>query len=101
MDKIIREERLKELKSRKRWEKIENGYWFILQSFMLSMGLGVAVTFFLDSIGFELKSSWLYPLSMFFLVISIQTIYMVTKGHLNNVKEIEDKYKKLEDKLKD
>jgi hypothetical protein len=99
MEKKIKEERIKELNSRKKWEKIENGYWFILQSFMLSVGLGVAVTFFLDSIGFELKSSWLYPLSMFFLVISIQTIYMVTKSHLNNIKEIEDKYKNLIDKI--
>jgi hypothetical protein len=99
MDKMIREERLKELKSRKRWEKIENGYWFILQSFMLSMGLEVAIAFFIKGLGLEIKTTWYLPLACLFLVIMLQTIYMVTKRHTENVKEIDDKYKNLIDKI--
>ena len=30
MEKKIKEERIKELNSRKKWEKIDNGYWFFI-----------------------------------------------------------------------
>lgn len=99
MEKKIKEERIKELKSRKKWEKIENGYWFILQSLMLSMGLDVAITFFIRGLGLEIEITWYRPLACLMLVIMFQTIYMVTRQHLDNVKEIEDKYKNLIDKI--
>lgn len=99
MDKILKEERIKDLNSKKKWEKIENGYWFFLQSFMLSMGLNVAIAFFIKGLGLEIKTSWYLPIACWMLVIMFQTIYMVTKGHLNNVKEIDDKYKNLIDKI--
>ena len=99
MDKILKEERIKELNSRKKWEKIENGFWFMFQTFMLSMGLEVAIAFFIKGLGLEVKTTWYLPLACWMLVIMFQTIYMVTKGHLNNVKEIDDKYKNLIDKI--
>jgi hypothetical protein len=101
MEKKIKEERIKELNSRKKWEKIDNGFWFMIQSFMLSMGLEAAIAFLIKGLGLEIKTTWYLPLACWLLVIMFQTIYMVTKGHLSNIKEIEDKYKKLEDKLKD
>jgi hypothetical protein len=100
MDKMIREERLKELKSRKKWEKIENGFWFMIQSFMLSMGLEAAIAFLIKGLGLEIKTTWYLPLACWLLVIMFQTIYMVTKQHTENVKEIDDKYKNLIDKIK-
>lgn len=99
MDKILKEEQLKELKSRKKWEKIENGFWFMFNSFMLSMGLEVAIVLLMKGLGIKVETSWYFPLSCFLLVIMFQTIYMTTKGHTENVKEIEEKYKKLEDKI--
>ena len=99
MDKMIREKRLKELKSRKRWEKITNGYWSMLQSFMLSMGLNVAITFLIKGLGLEYKTTWYQPLACWMLVIMLQTIYIVTKQHINNVKEIDDKYNNLIGKI--
>ena len=99
MEKKIKEERIKELNSRKKWEKIENGFWFMFQTFMLSMGIEVAIAFFIKGLGLEIKTSWYLPIACWMLVIMFQTIYMVTKGHLNNVKEIDDKYKNLIDKI--
>ena len=99
MDKILKKERIKELNSRKKWEKVENGFWFMMQSFMLSMGLEVAIAFLIKGLGIEVKTTWYLPLACWMLVIMFQTIYMVTKGHLNNVKEIDDKYKNLIDKI--
>lgn len=99
MDKILKEERIKDLNSKKKWEKIENGFWFMFQTFMLSMGLEVAIAFLIKGLGLEIKTSWYLPLACWMLVIMFQTIYMVTKGHLNNVKEIDDKYKNLIDKI--
>ena len=99
MDKLIREERLKELKSRKRWEKIDNGVWFMYQTFMLSMGLDIAITFFIKGLSIDVEISWYFPLACLMLVIMLQTLYMVTKQHTENVKEIEDKYKNLIDKI--
>ena len=99
MDKILKEERIKDLNSKKKWEKIENGFWFMFQTFMLSMGLEVAIAFLLKGLGLEIKTSWYLPIACWMLVIMFQTIYMVTKGHLNNVKEIDDKYKNLIDKI--
>lgn len=101
MDKILKEERIKELKSRKKREKIENGFRFMFQSYMLSMGLGVAITFFIRGLGLEIETTLYQPLACWMLVSIAQTIYMVTKQHTENVKEIDDKYKELEDKLKD
>ena len=92
MDKILKEERIKELNSRKKWDKIENGFWFMFQPFMLSMGLEVAIAFFIKGLGLELKTTWYLPLACWLLVIMFQTIYMVTKGHTENVKDIDDKY---------
>ena len=100
MDKMIREERLKELKSRKKWEKIDNGFWFMIQTFMLSMGLNVAIAFFTRGLGLEVKTTCYLPLACFMLVIMLQTIYMITKQHTENVKEIDDKYNNLIDKIK-
>ena len=99
MEKKIKEERIKELNSRKKWEKIDNGFWFMFQTFMLSMGLEVAIAFFIKGLGLEVKTTWYLPLACLFLVIMLQTIYMVTKGHTENVKEIDDKYKNLIDKI--
>lgn len=99
MDKILKEERIKELNSRKKWEKIENGFWFMMQSFMLSMGVNVAIAFLIRGLGIEVKTTWYLPLACWLLVIMFQTLYMVTKEHINNVKEIEDKYKNLIDKI--
>ena len=99
MDKILKEERIKDLNSKKKWEKIENGFWFMFQTFMLSMGIEVAIAFFIRGLGLEIKTTWYLPLACWMLVIMFQTIYMVTKGHLNNVKEIDDKYKNLIDKI--
>lgn len=99
MEKKIKEERIKELNSRKKWEKIENGFWFMMQTFMLSMGLNVAIAFLIRGLGLEIKTTWYFELACWMLVIMLQTIYMVTKGHTENVKEIEEKYKKLEDKI--
>ena len=99
MDKILKEERIKEMKSREKWEKIENVFWFMFQTFMLSMGLEVAIAFFIKGLGLEVKTTWYLPIACWMLVIMLQTIYMVTKGHLNNVKEIEDKYKNFIDKI--
>ena len=99
MDKILKEERIKDLNSKKKWEKIENGFWFMFQTFMLSMGIEVAIAFFIKGLGLEIKTSWYLPIACWMLVIMFQTIYMVTKGHLNNVKEIDDKYKNLIDKI--
>jgi len=99
MEKELKEYRIKELKSRKKWEKIENGFWFMFQTFMLSMGLEVAIAFLIKGLGFEVKTTWYLPLACWMLVIMFQTIYMVTKGHTENVKEIDDKYKNLIDKL--
>ncbi len=99
MEKKIKEERIKELNSRKKWEKIENGFWFIMQSFMLSMGLEVAIAFLIKGLGIEVKTTWYLPLACWLLVIMLQTIYMVTKEHIKYVKEIDDKYKNLIDKI--
>ena len=99
MEKKIKEERIKELNSRKKWEKIENGFWFMMQSFMLSMGLEVAIAFLIKGLGIEVKTTWYLPLACWLLVIMLQTIYMVTKEHIKYVKEIEDKYKNLIDKI--
>lgn len=99
MEKELKDYRIKELKSRKKWEKIENGYWFMIQSFMLSMGLNVAIAFFIKGLGLEIKTTWYLPLACWMLVIMSQTIYTVTKGHIENVKEIDDKYKNLIDKV--
>ena len=99
MDKIIKEERIKELNSRKKWEKIENGFWFMFQTFMLSMGLETAIAFFIKGLGLELEITWYFILACFMLVIMLQTIYMVTKQHTENVKEIDDKYKNLINKI--
>lgn len=99
MDKILKKERTKELNSRKKWEKIENGFWFMFQTFMLSMGLEVAIAFLIKGFGLEVKTTWYLPLACWMLVIMFQTIYMVTKGHTENVKEIDDKYKNLIDKI--
>ena len=99
MDKILKEERIKELNSRKKWEKIENGFWFMFQTFMLSMGIEVAIAFFIKGLGLEIKTTWYLPLACWMLVIMFQTIYMVTKGHTENVKEIDNKYKNLIDKI--
>lgn len=99
MDKIIKEERIKELNSRKKWEKIDNGFWFMIQTFMLSMGLNVAIAFFIRGFSLEVKTTWYFPLACWMLVIMFQTIYMVTKQHTENVKEIDDKYKNLIDKI--
>ena len=100
MDKMIREERLKELKSRKRWEKVDNGVWFMYQTLMLSMGLNIAIIFFIKGLGINIEITWYLPLACWFLVIMFQTIYMVTKQHTENVKEIDDKYNNLMDKIK-
>ena len=99
MEKILKEERIKELNSRKRWEKIEDGFWFMFQTFMLSMGLEVAIAFLIRGLGIEVKTTWYFPLACWMLVIMFQTIYMVTKQHTENVKEIDDKYKNLIDKI--
>ena len=99
MEKKIKEERIKELNSRKKWEKIENGFWFMFQTFMLSMGLEVAIAFFIKGLGLEVETTWYFPLACWMLVIMLQTIYMVTKQHTENVKEIDDKYKNLIDKI--
>ena len=99
MEKKVKEERIKELNSRKKWEKIENGFWFMMQSFMLSMGLEVAIVFLIKGLGLDIKTTWYLPLACWMLVIMFQTIYMVTKGHTENVKEIDDKYKNLIDKI--
>ncbi len=99
MEKELKEYKFKELNSRKKWEKIENGFWFMMQTFMLSMGLEVAIAFLIKGLGLEVETTWYLPLACWMLVIMFQTIYMVTKQHLKNVKEIEDKYKNLIDKL--
>ncbi len=99
MEKKIKEERIKELNSRKKWEKIENGFWFMMQSFMLSMGLNVAIAFFIKGLGLEVKTTWYLPLACWMLVIVFQTIYMMTKEHIKYVNVIEDKYKNLIDKI--
>ena len=99
MDKILKEERIKELNSRKKWEKIENGFWFMFQTFMLSMGLNTAIAFFIKGLGINVETTWYLPVACLFLVIMLQTIYMVTKQHTENVKEIDDKYKNLIDKI--
>ena len=99
MDKLIREERLKELKSRKKWEKIDNGVWFMYQTLMLSMGLDITITFFIKGLGIDIEISWYFPLACLMLVIMLQTIYMVTKQHIENVKEIDAKYNNLIDKI--
>lgn len=99
MEKKIKEERIKELKNRKKWEKIENGFWFMFQTFMLSMGLNVAIAFFIKGLGIEVKTTWYLPLACWLLVIMFQTIYMVTKEHTENVREIDEKYKKLINKI--
>lgn len=99
MDKIIKEERIKELNSRKKWEKIDNGFWFMIQTFMLSMGLNVAIAFLIKGLGLEVKTTWYLPLACWMLVIMFQTIYMITKEHIRYVKEIDDKYKNLIDKI--
>ncbi len=96
MEKKIKEERIKELNSRKKWEKIENGFWFMFNT-MLSMGLNVAIAFFIR--GLEVKINWYLPFACFMVVIMLQTIYMVTKQDTENVKEIDDKYKNLTDKI--
>lgn len=57
MDKMIREEQLKELKSRKKWELIDNSVWFALQTFMLSLGSNLAITFFIKGLGLEIKAT--------------------------------------------
>jgi predicted peroxiredoxin len=99
MEKKIKEGRIKELNSRKKWEKIDNGFWFMVQTFMLSMGLDVAIAFFIRGLGLEIKTTLFFPLACWMLVIMFQTIYMVTKQHTENVKEIDDKYKNLIDKI--
>ena len=99
MEKILKEERIKELNSRKKWEKVENGFWFMFQTFMLSMGLETAIAFFIKGLGLELEITWYFPIACLLLVIMLQTIYMVTKQHTENVKEIDDKYKNLIDKI--
>ena len=99
MDKILKEERIKDLNSKKKWEKIENGVWFMIQTFMLSMGLNVAIAFFIKGLGLEVKTTWYLPIACWMVVIMFQTIYMVTKEHLNNVNEIDGKYKNLIDKI--
>lgn len=100
MDKLIREKQLKELKSRKRWEKIENGYWFVLQSFMLSIVLDGAITFFLIGLGLKIQTTWHFLLACWMLVILLQSLYIITKQHTKNVKDIEDRYENLRDKIK-
>lgn len=100
MDKILKEERIKDLNSKKKWEKVENGFWFMFQTFILSMGLEVAIVFLIKGLGIEVKTTWYLPVACWLLVIMFQTIYMVTKQHTENVKEIDDKYKNLIDKIK-
>ena len=95
----MKEERIKELNSRKKWEKVENGFWFMFQTFMLSMGLETAIAFFIKGLGLELEITWYFPIACLLLVIMLQTIYMVTKQHTENVKEIDDKYKNLINKI--
>ncbi len=58
MKKELKEYRIKELKSRKKWEKIENGFWFMTQTFMLSMGLYIAIVFFISDLGLEVKNNY-------------------------------------------
>lgn len=99
MDKILKEERIKDLNSKKKWEKIENGFWFMFQTFMLSMGLEVAIAFLIKGLGLEVKTTWYLPVACWLLVIMFQTIYMVTKEHTENVSEIDEKYKNLIDKI--
>ena len=99
MEKKIKEERIKELKNRKKWEKIENGFWFMFQTFVLSLGLNTAIAFFIKGLGLEVKTTWYLPLACFMLVIMLQTIYMVTKQHISNVNEIDNKYKNLINKI--
>ena len=99
MEKHIKNERIKELNSRKKWEKIDNGFRFIMQTFMLSIGLNVVIAFLIRGLGLEVETNWYFPLTCWMLVIMFQTIYMVTKRHTENVKEIDDKYKNLIDKI--
>jgi hypothetical protein len=99
MDKILKEERIKDLNSKKKWEKIENGFWFMFQTFVLSMGLNTAIAFFIKGLGLEVKTTWYLPLACFMLVIMLQTIYMVTKQHTENVREVDEKYKNLINKI--
>ena len=100
MNKIIKEKQLKELKSEKRWIKIAYGLWFIMQSFMLSMGLNVAIIFFIEGLGLEIKTNWYLPLSCYMLVNIVQIIYVVTKQYIENIKDIKDRYNNLIDKIK-
>lgn len=64
------------------------------------MGLGIAINFFIRGLGLEIETTWYQPLACWMLVIVAQTIYMVTKQHTENVKEINDKYNNLMDKIK-
>lgn len=100
MENELKEYRIKELSSRKKWDKIENGFWFILQSYILSMAFSIAIVFIIRGLGLEVKTSWFFSLACWMLVIVFQSIYMITKEHIRYVKEIDDKYKELENKLK-
>lgn len=98
MDKIIKEKQLKKLKSYKKWMKIAHGFLFMMQSFMLSMGLNVAIIFFIEGLSLEIKTNWHLPFACWMLVIIVQIIYIVTKQHIENMKDIDAKYKNLIDK---
>lgn len=97
MDKMIKEKQFKELKSRKTWEKIINAFLFIIQTFTLSIGLNIVIEFFIKNLELEIKTTWF---ACWMLVTIFQTIYMVTKRYTEAVKEIDDKYKNLIDKIK-
>lgn len=99
MDKTIKEKQLKGLKSKKRFEKVENYLHFIMRISMLSIGLDIAITFFIEGLGLEIETTWYFPLACLMLIIIAQIIYMVAKQHTKNVKEIDDKYKNLIDKI--
>ena len=76
MEKILKEERIKELNSRKKWEKVENGFWFMFQTFMLSMGLETAIAFFIKGLGLELEITWYFPIACLLLVIMLQVFLL-------------------------
>lgn len=94
---MIKEKQFKELKSRKTWEKIINIFLFIIQTFILSIGLNIVIEFFIKNLNLEIKTTWF---ACWMLVTIFQTIYMVTKRYTEVVKEIDDKYENLINKLK-
>lgn len=99
MNKMMKEKQLKKLKSQERLDKITNGFLFMIQTFMLAMGLNIAIEFFIVGLDLELKTNWYLPLACWMLVIVLQTIYIAAKQHIENVKDIENKYNNLIDKI--